>query len=307
MTTDDAARPRGGSARIGIVLRTKNRPSFLRRAVADIAAQTSTDWRVHIVNDGGDVEAVDAVLAAASPVLRDRCTLTHHSAPLGRSAAANVGVRALDTEYLVLHDDDDRWDPDFLRTTSAWLEENPGHAGVVVRTEIVYEAPHGADFVEVGRAPFWPGQTYVTYSDLLQVNRFVPIAYLYRRALHDEVGLYREDIRAAEDWEFNLRVAQVHPIGYLSDRILAFWYQRAGVDGELGNSMFALAGDHDRYDMLVRDEALRTYVAEHGAGLPLYLTRFVQDEIARQLDTRRSLGQRVTTKAVAWWRDRRTR
>lgn len=307
MTTDEPDRSEGGSARIGIVLRTKNRPTFLRRALADIAAQTSGDWRVHIVNDGGDAAAVDQVIAATSAAVRDRCTVTHHATAHGRSAAANVGVRGLDTEYLVLHDDDDRWDPDFLRTTSAWLDENPAHAGVAVRTEIVYEALRQDEFVEVGRAPFWPAQRYVTYSDLLQVNRFVPIAYLYRRALHDEVGLYREDIHAAEDWEFNLRVAQRHPLGYLPDRTLAFWHQRAGVDGELGNSMFALADDHDRYDMLVRDEALRAYVAVHGPGLPLYLTRFVQDEIARQLDDRRTLGQRLTEKAKTWRRDRRTR
>lgn len=71
--------------------------------------------------------------------------------------------------------------------------------------------------------------------------------------------------------------------------------------------MFTLAGDHDRYDMMVRDEALRAYVAEYGAGLPLYLTRFVQDEIARQLDDRRTLGQRLTEKAKSWRRDRRAR
>ncbi|MGN7859971.1 glycosyltransferase family 2 protein [Microbacterium sp. 22303] len=307
MTTDDDVPSAGGSARIGIVLRTKNRPTLLKRALADIAAQSCTDWRVHVVNDGGDAAHVDAVVAEAPAAVRERCTVTHHAVPHGRSAAANVGVRGVDAEYLVLHDDDDRWDPDFLELTSAWLDANPDHAGVAVRTEIVYETEREGGFAEVGRAPFWPGQRYIAYSDLLQRNRFVPIAYLYRSALHAEVGLYREDVHAAEDWEFNLRVAQRHPIGYLPDRALAFWHQRAGVEGDLGNSMFALAADHDLYDMMVRDEALRGYVAEHGPGLPLYLARYVQDEVARQLDERRTLGQVLTAKARTWLRERRMR
>jgi len=294
-------------ARVGIVVRTKNRPQLLARALADIADQTYPHWRVEVVDDGGDATAVDRVISALPDAVRARVGVTHHDVSRGRSAAANAGIRLLGTEYAVLHDDDDRWAPGFLARTVRWLDAHPGHVGVAVRTEIVYEAERDGIFVEVGRTPFWPGLHRITYSELLRVNRFVPIAYLYRRAVHDEVGLYREDVHAAEDWEFNLRVAALHPIGFLGEEPLAYWHQRAGLEGELGNSMFALAQDHDDYDMMVRDEALRAYVAEHGAGLPLYLTRFLQDEIARQLDERRSLGERATHLLRRWRRERRMR
>lgn len=294
-------------ARVGIVVRTKNRPEFLRRTLEDIAAQTFSGWLVHIVNDGGEASAVDAILADAGAVLRGRAFVTHHDTAHGRSAAANRGLRGLDTDYVVLHDDDDLWHPSFLQETVDWLDRHQTHVGVVTRTEIVYEAERGGRFVEVGRVPFWPDQTGITYSALIQVNRFVPISFLYRRAVHEEVGFYREDVHAAEDWEFNLRVALNHTIGYLSSRPLAFWHQRAGVEGELGNSMFALAEEHDRFDSQVRDEALRAYVRENGPGLPLYLTRFIQDEIGRQLDDRRSLGQRLTHVVRDWRRGRRRR
>lgn len=294
-------------ARVGIVIRTKNRPQFLARALADIAAQTHTDWQAQIVNDGGDAAAVDRAVAALAAPIRSRIGVTHHESSQGRSAAANAGIHALAAEYVVLHDDDDRWAPEFLARTVSWLDAHPGHAGVAVRTEIVYEAERDGTFVEVGRTPFWPGLHRITYAEMLRVNRFVPIAYLYRRALHDEVGGYREDVHAAEDWEFNLRVAARYAIGFLADGPLAFWHQRAGVDGELGNSMFVLAQEHDDYDMMIRDEALRAHVAEHGPGLALYLTRYLQDELARQLDERRTLGERATRRVQHWYRARRTR
>ena len=293
--------------RVGIVVRTKNRPWFLARALRDVAAQTFDDWTVHIVNDGGDGVEVDAAIAELPEDQRKRVAVTHNPSAAGRSAAANQGVRALKAEFVVLHDDDDLWHPSFLARTVAHLDEHGGDIGVMVRTEIVYEADKGGGFAEVGRAPFWPDLTQITYFDLLQVNRAVPISYLYRRALHDVVGYYREDLHAVEDWEFNLRTTVDHRIGFIAGEPLAYWMQRVGVDGELGNSMFALAADHDKYDLLVRDEALREFVRAHGPGLPLYLARYIQDEVARQLDERRSLSQRVTGAVRDWRRERRGR
>lgn len=294
-------------ARVGIVVRTKDRPVLLERALRDIAAQRYRLWRVIVVNDGGDRGPVDAVLAALSPADLARTTIVHHLESKGRSAAANVGILALDTEFVVLHDDDDRWHPDFLSETTAWLESHPVDVGVATRTEIVYERETSAGLVETGRVPFWPDLHRISYAELLQVNRFVPIAYLYRRAVHTEVGLYREDVHAAEDWEFNLRVAARHTIGFLGDSVLAYWMQRPSATGPLGNSMFELADDHEHFDRLIRDEALRAFVAAHGDGLPLYLARLVQDEVGRQLDARRTIGQRIVTVGQRWRRRRHLR
>lgn len=300
----DKAQP----ARVGIVVRTKNRPWFLRRALRDIAAQDFDGWLVRIINDGGDADAVDRVVGDVPPELRARVAVVHNATPTGRSAAANAGVRGIDTEFVVLHDDDDLWDPTFLSRTVAHLDAHPEDIGVMVRTEIVYESQAAdGDFVESGRAPFWPRLTEITYSDLLQVNRAVPISYLYRRELHAAVGYYREDLHAVEDWEFNLRTALQHHIGFIDGEPLAFWMQRVGVVGELGNSMYALAAEHDHYDKLIRDEALRAYVTDQGPGLALYLTRYIQDEVARQLSEQRSLGQRLTQTLREWRNDRRTR
>ena len=283
--------------RVGIVVRTKNRPWFLPRALADIAAQEFDDWRVHIVNDGGDPADVTRTVGALPEAVRERVEVPHNDSPRGRSAAANQGVRALETEFVILHDDDDLWDRAFLSTAVAWLDEHSDDAGVVARTEIVYEQPDGrGGFVESGRAIFWPELTEITYAALLQINRVVPIGHLYRRALHDEVGYYREDVHAAEDWEFNLRVAARHRIGYITGKPLAFWMQRAGVHGELGNSMYALAHEHTKYDAQIRDEALREYVAKFGPGLPLYLASFLETEIARIVreEVGRELDRRPT-------------
>ena len=289
------------TARVGIVLRTKNRPWFLARALADIAAQDYPHWHVQIVNDGGERAAVDAAVASLD-VGRERISVTHHEVPRGRSAAANAGVRALETEFIVLHDDDDLWHPSFLSQSVEWLDTHRDDIGVVSRTEIVYEVQaEDGSFREVDRVPFWADLSEITYIDLIEVNRWVPIAYLYRRSLHDKVGLYDETIDAAEDWDLGLRTLVRHHVGFLDGEPLAYWMQRRDVDGELGNSMFVLADDHDRFDKQIRDAALREYAATHGSGLILYLSRLVRDdlrtmirdEVARELDARPSDMDRV--------------
>lgn len=270
------------TARVGIVVRTRKRPDFLRRALDDIAAQTFSDLRVVVVNDGGEPAEVDRVVAEAAVPIE-----VVHIAPGagGRCIAANVGVRAAGTEFVVLHDDDDRWHPEFLARTVAWLDTHPGDAAVSVATEIVYEEERDGAWVEVGRAPFWAGMQRISLTEMLSVNRAVPISVLYRAAVHDDAGWYDESLDAVEDWDFYLRVLARAGFGFLAGEPLAYWTQRPDATGVAANSMFELAEAHAHDDALVRDRALAEWTRREGEGLPLYLAA-LQAELLARLDER---------------------
>jgi hypothetical protein len=108
---------------------------------------------------------------------------------------------------------------------------------------------------------------------------------LYRRAVHAEIGWFREDLPFAEDWELWLRLALAeNSLGFIDGETLAFWHQRRDAEGALANSMIAAKADHRLMDQLVRDQALRSYAREHGLGELLYLTRYIQDENDRLHD-----------------------
>lgn len=266
------------TSRVGIVVRTRQRPEFLRRALADIAAQTFSDFRVVVVNDGGDAGVVDDVVAASE---LSAVTVRHLvSGEGGRCIAANLGVRDSDAEYVVLHDDDDRWHPEFLARTVAWLDENPADAAVAAPTEIVYEEMRAGAWTEVGRAPFWAGMQRISLIEMLSVNRAVPISVLYRRRIHDDVGWYDESLDAVEDWDFYLRILRAERIGFIPGEPLAYWTQRPEATGLDANSMFALTAEHAADDARVRDRALQEWVRREGAGLPLYLASAHAEMIA---------------------------
>ncbi|GAB3397314.1 hypothetical protein GCM10027515_01390 [Schumannella luteola] len=290
--------------RVGIVLRTKNRPVFLARAVRDVLAQSFADWHLVVANDGGDAAQVRSALAPFEQQLAGRLTVLDVVAPNGRCAAANQGLRAVDAGYVVLHDDDDSWHPEFLATTVEHLDAHPEHGGVMVPIEIVYEKQRGAEWVETGREPLWPGLKQITLFDMLQINRAVPISFLYRRALHDEVGFYDETLEAVEDWEFYLRVLVAGEIGFIAGRILAYWSLRPASRGHEGNSMYALGDIHERYDTLVRDRALRLYIRDHGLGVPLMVAGLIERQTAQQTKLLRAGGP--ITRVLRRVRDRVT-
>lgn len=275
------------SARVSVVVRTKDRPLFLARAIEDVLAQTFTSWELVIANDGGDPSAVRAVVDRYSDALADRALVIDVERPGGRCAAANQGIRAGTGEYVVLHDDDDLWHPSFLARTVATLDGRPHDAGVMTATAIVFEELHAGAWVETGRVPFWEGLTGVSFTSLLEVNRAVPISFLYRRAVHDEVGWYDESLDTVEDWDLYLRITQRHPIAFLGGEPLAFWTQRPKATGSDANSMFEISQLHERDDLAVRDAALRAWVAENGPGLPLYIA-LVEKQLSARIDALRA-------------------
>lgn len=301
------------SHRVAIIVRTKDRLAFLARALADVAAQTYGDAEVIVVDDGGAPAAVEDVVAGSA--IASRVTVLQTAAPGGRSMAANTGLRATDAAFVVLHDDDDRWHPDFLSRTVAYLDANPEDAGVMVPTEIVYERAAGDGWVETGRAPFWAGLTSVSFTSLLEVNRAVPISFLYRRVVHDEVGFYDESLGTVEDWEFYLRLAARHPIGFLPGQVLAYWTQRPGVTGIEANSMFELAGKHEQDDLAVRNRELQEWVRANGAGLPLYIAlveKRIREDLTRELTARlerqvHEIVDEIYARHPVWRRLRRLR
>jgi glycosyltransferase involved in cell wall biosynthesis len=262
-----------GPVAVAVVVRTKNRPVFLARALANIFDQTWQDLHVVVVNDGGDKEPVDAVVQALDKRNRSRLTVLHHDTNQGMEAASNAGVGASDSTYLAIHDDDDLWAPEFLARTVGYLDDTSHRSdgGVMVRTELRFETVRDGR-VDLDRLePFWPDMRSITLADMLATNRAVPISFLYRRGMHQSIGLHNEELPVVGDWDFHLRFLLHSTIGFI-DEPLAQWSQRPKNDGELGNSVFEQLDDHDRYDAMLRDAYLRQDLNRNGLGTMLVLS-----------------------------------
>ena len=264
-------------ALVSIVMRTKDRPAFVRRALRSLASQTYSDWELIIVDDGGAPGVVDAVVAKSDATVRERTRVISHPESLGRWQAANAGVRAARGDLLILHDDDDSWAPSFLSRATDYLESHPDRVGVVSRIEIVWERREGDSFTELRRELFLPDSVAPLLMDQQRFNQFVPIAFLDRRPLHEKLGLYDESLPVVGDWVFNTRVLEIAALEYLDPTPLVYWHQRPSGVGVDGNSVIAASDDHRRLDALLRDEEFRRTISREGAGGALYFERRLRE------------------------------
>lgn len=294
------------SPTVAVLVRTKDRPRFLRRALANIAEQTFTDYTVCVINDGGDESATRAILQA-SPLAH----LLEGDAPRlmllttgggNMEAASNAGLAATDSEFVAIHDDDDLWAPEFLERTVGALRASDA---LICSTRVVEryerETPEG-EFEVYEERIFHDGLPGFGLQFLYRTNRAVPIGILYRRRLHELVGFYDESLPVVGDWEFNLRAAAVTEV-LLVDEPLAYWSLRPEADGADANSVQRQA-EHARFDASVRARAIRDDLQSGGRPGPyLYQAHLMADlerrvidghDLTREsLDLLRSLGERL--------------
>lgn len=266
--------PDGSSSpTVSVIVRTRNRPALLAEALRDIEAQDYTDAEVIVVNDGDDAAAAVTAAAESVPGLSARLRIIDRTAERhGRALAANVGLRAARGEFLVLHDDDDTWAPDFLSVAVAQLRARPDAGAVSAHTEVVTHRTDPATGEErIERLLLNPTLSAITIEDMLRENRITTHSLLYRAQVHDTIGYLDESLVAHEDWDFYLRLIAHRPIELLPLPARAYWHHRPEATGDEGNSVFVLDADHDAARERIRDRHLRASVQRDGLGPALHL------------------------------------
>ncbi len=243
-------------ARTVIVTRTKDRPLLLKRAVDSVLSQDDDNWCQVIINDGGDPAAVRAVVSPRADAYGDRLHILDNPTSLGMEAASNRAIDESRSDYLVIHDDDDAWDPGFLSTCVAFLEARNHYGGVCTRTRMVRERIEGDTVVRDGDEPFLYDVKAVTLARVLRSNCMTPISFLYRRSCLEAIGPYRADLPVLGDWEFNVRFLRRFDVG-LIDQPLAFYHVRPPSTGPMANSIHGVFGHHREVEAMLRNGWLR--------------------------------------------------
>lgn len=253
------ALPHGKTA---VITRTKNRPLLLRRAIESVLAQTDGDFVHVIVNDGGDHAELDALLVAYRERFAGRLRVVHNERSLGLEAASNVGLRSADSRYVVIHDDDDSWQPGFLEAMTGHVARHAhvrNFGGAVCYANEVHEAIDGARVLQLKSAPMTFADGDLTLWRMCVGNFFPPIAFLYTREALEATGPYREDLPVQGDWEFNLRFMQRYEIGVVRERLANYHIRvpERSAEGSYANSV-EKAELHRFYNRYLRNELLRS-------------------------------------------------
>ncbi|HYA26923.1 MAG TPA: glycosyltransferase [Thermodesulfovibrionales bacterium] len=248
---------------VSIIVRTKDRPKLLMRALRSIAAETYRPIEVVVANDGGCPLDAGALRSVLGDVSLSYLPLEQNT---GRAHAGNVGIRNAKGEYVGFLDDDDEFYPEHLGTLVAAL----GGSGF----NVAYAAVEFVDEVldsEGTRVSSHLKGTFATpfsYDDLL-IGNYIPLISLLFRTAALRSLMFDESFELYEDWDMLIRAAEAAPFLFV-DKITSAYYQR-------DDSQMAFKSPPE----VLREATIKLY-EKHRAKLPLGIVFTMREKLYRK-------------------------
>lgn len=187
---------------VSVIVLTRNRPVFLRRALASIQQQTFTDFEVLVVNDAGeDVSSLVSAFRAEGMTI----ALLNQPEQRGQSAGRNLGIRASRGRWIAYLDDDDLYYPDHLETLVATLRRSGAKVAYTDSMRAIEEERDG-EWVVLSRElamsnDFDRGRFLV--DNLTPVNNV-----MHEKACWEVCGPHDETLPVLEDWDYWIRLSR---------------------------------------------------------------------------------------------------
>lgn len=175
---------------VSIVLPVYNGEKYLAQSIESCLAQTFTDWELIIVDDCSKDTTPQIIQTYAARDQRIKPYRNQQNKKLPGSL--NEGFRHAVGQYLTWTSDDNLYRPLALQTMVTYLVQNP-------QIDLVY-----TDFSRITETG--------AFKDLMKIHEpedilvdTIGACFLYKRAVHDKLGGYAEDLFLAEDYDFFIR------------------------------------------------------------------------------------------------------
>lgn len=183
---------------ISVVMPVYNTPEpYLREALDSVLAQIYPDWELCIADDASTAPHVAPLLAEYQA--RDRRIKVVRRAANGHiSAASNSALELASGEFVALMDHDDRLTPHALYMVAAELNRHPD-------ADILYS---DEDKIDAAGRRYDPHFKSGFNLDLLHGQNMVNHLGVFRRALIERAGGFREGFEGSQDYDLTLRVVE---------------------------------------------------------------------------------------------------
>ena len=254
--------------KVAVITRTKERPQLLKRAFKSVRDQVFKDFLWVVVNDAGDTHPVKDIVNDAEKAGLNTL-LINRKKSIGMEAASNNGVLESESEYIVIHDDDDTWHKKFLSETVSFLDKREEYIGVITHSYRVDEKITKGGITHVNTRPYNEWLMSIQFSDLLIENPFPPISFLFRRSLWERSGGFDEALPVLGDWDFHLKALLDGEIGVIPTK-LANYHFRVDLKAHqqaYGNSVTDGVDKHIEFDARFRNGKLREDLENNELGL----------------------------------------
>jgi glycosyltransferase involved in cell wall biosynthesis len=186
---------------VSVIIPCYNAAASIARCLDSVLSQTLPPSHVIVADDGSTDDSIGIVEGYG-----DAITILRQSNQ-GPAAARNAGFRVVTGEYVAMLDADDYWLPEFLKTCVGFLEAHPEAVAVSAGQQIkvwghdecIRPAILAEDSPDKPRVPvvlkdffdFWAAHNHITTG-----------SNVIRKAVLDQAGVQRPELRICEDLEF---------------------------------------------------------------------------------------------------------
>jgi len=205
---------------VSIIVRTKDRPKLLAKALQSIADQNYSPIEVVLVNDGGqdiDIEEMKNILGDTSVIY------VRLEKNTGRANAGNVGIEHSKGEYIGLLDDDDEFYPEHISTLISFLVKSDYK--VAYTDSLMVYREYNSDtheFTDIKKELIFSRE--FDYAFLIFENYIPFMCLLFERKILITSGAFDGSLDLYEDWDLLLRIGEKYPFYHIK-KITAHYNQ----------------------------------------------------------------------------------
>ena len=183
---------------VSVVLPTFNGERYIAEAIQSALAQTIPPAEIVVVDDGS-TDGTEAIVQSFGAEVR-----YIRQANKGVSGAYNTGIGAATGTHIALLEHDDMWLPEKNALQLAAFAQDEQIGMVFSPVELIENgAPSKRDHI----SPQYAAGVY-SFADFFAQNRVLNCSsVMLKKAVIDNVGGFREDMRLAFDYDLWLRVA----------------------------------------------------------------------------------------------------
>jgi glycosyltransferase involved in cell wall biosynthesis len=197
---------------VSIIVRTKDRPKLLQRAIQSIAAQTYRPIEIVLVNDGGCDLNIDELKSTLCDVDLNYIRLEENT---GRAHAGNVGIEHAHGDYIGFLDDDDEYYPVHVLTLTSFLEQSDyevAYSDSVMVYKEYNPQTNGLNNDVKKEVIFSQDFNY----DRLVFENYIPfMCLLFKREPLVNGGGFDTGFELYEDWDLLIRIGKKNPFYHL--------------------------------------------------------------------------------------------
>jgi glycosyltransferase involved in cell wall biosynthesis len=215
---------------VSVIIPIYNRSNTIEQAVDSVLSQQYTNYEIILIDDGSTDNTKEILSKYISNYNNIVYVYQNNSGP---SAARNTGIMKAKGELIAFLDSDDVWRCDKLERQIPCFRNNP-RIGLVASGHEVLDEDRNVKYV-----------TLLNEKEIRQLNRkdlyknfFSTPSVIVRADCFNNMGLFDNTVRYAEDWDMWLRILTCYDCEIIQEPLVSIRVHRTSITNEYSDAKF---------------------------------------------------------------------